>query len=61
MSKNKTFGGDTGVDADYERALADMEAQDMMTDYNLGIVYEKMDNLYDAVYYFNKAIIKKSK
>jgi len=23
MSKNKIFGGDTGVDADYEQALAD--------------------------------------
>jgi len=30
---DKEFGGDTGVDADYEQAMADMEAQDMNTDY----------------------------
>ena len=30
---DKEFGGDTGVDADYEQAIADIEADDMMSDY----------------------------
>lgn len=30
---DKEFGGDTGIDADYEQAIADIEADDMMSDY----------------------------
>jgi hypothetical protein len=30
---DKEFGGDTGVDADYEQAIADIEADNMMSDY----------------------------
>ena len=30
---DKEFGGDTGIDADYEQAIADIEADNMMSDY----------------------------
>jgi hypothetical protein len=30
---DKEFGGDTGIDADYEQAIADIEADDMMSNY----------------------------